>query len=122
MKKVEIGEVVEGKISGIQQYGAFVRLENGEEGLIHVSEVREGYIAKIGEEFSVGQLVKVKVIDIDPYNGQISLSTRALQPSKMRRERRHFWTSKSVKIGFKGCEEELKKEIEKRVAKSKRIG
>lgn len=114
LKKVEIGEVIEGVIVGIQQYGAFVRLKNNEEGLIHVSEVKEGYVKKIGNEFRVGQKVRVKVMDIDPYNEQISLSTRALQASTLRKEKRHFWTSRSVKLGFKGCKEELEKEIEKR--------
>ena len=114
MKKVKIGDTIEGKIIGIQQYGVFVRLKNGEEGLVHVSEIKEEYVEEIGKEFLVGQKVKVKVIDIDPYNEQLSLSTRALQKSKIRKEYKHFWTSKSVKIGFKPCREELVKELEKR--------
>lgn len=78
--QVKIGDIVHGKISGIQQYGIFVRLDSKVEGLIHISEIHGGYVKDIGREYQVGETIKVQVIDIDPYSNQISLSRRAVLP------------------------------------------
>ena len=72
----KIGMVINGKITGIQPYGAFVSLDNNQQGLIHVSEVKHGFIKNIADELEVGQKVTVKVIDIDEYTQKISLSLR----------------------------------------------
>ena len=66
--QVKIGDIVHGKISGIQQYGIFVRLDSKVEGLIHISEIHGGYVKDIGREYQVGETIKVQVIDIDPYS------------------------------------------------------
>ncbi|MDE6546770.1 MAG: S1 RNA-binding domain-containing protein, partial [Lactobacillus sp.] len=100
--QVKIGDIVDGKISGIQQYGIFVRLDSKREGLIHISEIHGGFVKDIGREYQVGENIKVQVIDIDPYSNQISLSRRAVLPEvkEARKKRVHFWTSKRVKKGF----------------------
>ncbi|MBF0845690.1 S1 RNA-binding domain-containing protein, partial [Streptococcus danieliae] len=54
---MRIGEKYKGVVSGIQPYGAFVELENGNTGLIHISEIRTGFIENIGELLSVGQSI-----------------------------------------------------------------
>ncbi|MEG2709171.1 MAG: S1 RNA-binding domain-containing protein, partial [Vagococcus sp.] len=56
----KIGMVINGKITGIQPYGAFVSLDNNQQGLIHVSEVKHGFIKNIADELEVGQKVTVK--------------------------------------------------------------
>ncbi|MBD5429948.1 CvfD/Ygs/GSP13 family RNA-binding post-transcriptional regulator [Lactobacillus sp.] len=110
---LKIGDIVEGKINGIQQYGIFVKLNSEKEGLVHISEVHGGYVEDIGHEFKVGEKIKVMILDIDPYNGQISLSHRAVLPpvKEARKKHLHFWTSKRAKLGFEICEDELKKQI-----------
>lgn len=112
--QVKIGDIVDGKISGIQQYGIFVRLDNKVEGLIHISEIHGGFVKDIGREYQVGETIKVQVIDIDPYSNQISLSRRAVLPEveAARKKRVHFWTSKRVKKGFSPLKEVLSKQIE----------
>lgn len=112
--QVKIGDIVNGKISGIQQYGIFVRLDNKVEGLIHISEIHGGFVKDIGREYQVGETIKVQVIDIDPYSNQISLSRRAVLPEveEARKKRVHFWTSKRVKKGFSPLKEALSKQIE----------
>ena len=57
--QVKIGDIVHGKISGIQQYGIFVRLDSQIEGLIHISEIHGGYVKDIGREYQVGETIKV---------------------------------------------------------------
>lgn len=77
--RYKIGEVLQGKISGIQPYGAFVTLDEETQGLIHISEIRHGYVSKIDDYVKVDEMVDVMVLDIDEYSQQISLSLRALQ-------------------------------------------
>ena len=112
--QVKIGDIVHGKISGIQQYGIFVKLDSQIEGLIHISEIHGGYVKDIGREYQVGETIKVQVIDIDPYSNQISLSRRAVLPEaeEARKKIVHFWTSKRAKKGFMPLKEVLNKQIQ----------
>lgn len=75
-----IGQVITGKISGIQPYGIFVELSEGNQGLIHISEIDNTFITDIDKQFSVGDKVTVKIIDIDEYTEKMSLSLRAMNP------------------------------------------
>lgn len=72
--QMEVGSVVEGKVTGIAAFGAFVELENGKTGLVHISEVASEYVNDINEHLKEGQAVKVKIIGLD--NGKISLSIK----------------------------------------------
>ena len=78
----KIGQIIEGKVTGIQPYGAFVSLDNETQGLIHVSEVQSGYTKNIHSLLKVGQPVTVQIIDIDEYSKKISLSLRTLEKTK----------------------------------------
>jgi general stress protein 13 len=79
MSKIEVGSVLEGKVTGIQPYGAFVALDEEKQGLVHISEVAHGFVKDINEYLSVGKEVQVKVLSVDEANGKISLSIRATQ-------------------------------------------
>ena len=70
---MKIGDKLKGKITGIKPYGAFVQLENGSIGLIHISEIKTGYIDNIYQTLSVGQEVLVQVVDYDEYSQKASL-------------------------------------------------
>ena len=71
----EVGAILEGKVTGITKFGAFVGLEGGKSGLVHISEVANAYVNDINEFLAVGQQVKVKVVGIAP-DGKISLSIK----------------------------------------------
>ena len=76
----EVGDSVEGKVSGITGFGAFIDLPGGKTGLVHISEVARNYVKDINEHLTVGQEVRVKVLTMDP-NGKISLSIKkAVEP------------------------------------------
>ncbi|MCR4436476.1 MAG: S1 RNA-binding domain-containing protein [Clostridiales bacterium] len=72
---VEVGKVIEGKVSGITNFGAFVQLPDGKTGLVHISEIAEEYVRDIKAHLKENQQVKVKVISVDN-NGKISLSIK----------------------------------------------
>ncbi len=78
--QVEVGKVVEGKVSGITSFGAFIQLPEGKTGLVHISEVAEEYVKDVNSHLKESQIVKVKVLSVDT-NGKISLSIKkALEP------------------------------------------
>lgn len=73
---LSVGTVVEGTVESIQPYGAFVTLENGISGLIHISQISEKRIKSPSAVLSIGQTIKAKIISIN--NGKIGLSIKAL--------------------------------------------
>lgn len=77
---LKVGNVVEGEITGITNFGAFVKLDKGQTGLVHISEVSHDYVSKIDDYLKVGDKVKVKILSLD--NGKISLSIRQARPKK----------------------------------------
>jgi general stress protein 13 len=77
--KIEVDQIIEGKVTGIQPYGAFVALNDEVQGLVHISEVTHGYVKDINEHLTVGDDVNVKVLNIDEKNNKVSLSIRATE-------------------------------------------
>mgnify|MGYP002249499861 CR=1 FL=1 len=77
-KNYEVGSVVEAKIVSLTQFGAFAQIIPGVDGLIHISQIADHRIDKPGDVLSEGQMVDVKIIDIDYDNKKVSLSIRAL--------------------------------------------
>ena len=84
---LEVGAVVDGTVSRITPYGAFLTLEGGKVGLVHISEVDRNYVKDVHEHLREGDVVKVKVIAIKE-DGKIDLSIKALQDPAPPRTRR----------------------------------
>ena len=82
-----VGSIVQGKVTGITKFGAFVSLPGGKSGLVHISEIAYAYVTEVSEHLQVGQEVKVKVIGIDE-SGRINLSIKKALPPPPRREDR----------------------------------
>ena len=72
---LEVGACVEGKVTGITKFGAFVELEDGRTGMVHISEVAPTYVSEIRDHVTENQQVKVKVLSIGE-DGKISLSIK----------------------------------------------
>lgn len=85
--QIEEGAIVSGKVTGLTDFGAFVELEGGKTGMIHISEVAPNYVKDIKEHLTVGQEVKAKVLTISP-EGKISLSIKKLSDCPVEREQR----------------------------------
>lgn len=108
--ELTVGQIVEGKITGITAFGVFLDIGDGKSGLVHISEVSRTYINDLNEVVKVGDQVKAKILNIGD-DGKISLSIkRATEPEKRepkeRRERRpasppkpdnsYVWTPKKT--------------------------
>lgn len=76
---LEVGAIVEGEVSGITNFGAFVQLPEGKIGLIHISEVSNVYVKDVHDFLKEHDKVKVKVLSIDE-RGKIGLSIKQLTP------------------------------------------
>ncbi|MDR0199421.1 MAG: S1 RNA-binding domain-containing protein [Streptococcaceae bacterium] len=102
-----IGDVFNAEIIGLQKYGAFVKFDGDKKGLVHISELRSGFVKDIHEEVKMGNKLKVQVIDIDEYSGRVSLSARTLEehPQTHRATRKHFFTDHRIEIGFAPLDE-----------------
>ncbi|MBF8438195.1 S1 RNA-binding domain-containing protein [Halanaerobiaceae bacterium Z-7014] len=82
---IEVGTTVEGKVTGITNFGAFVELPGGETGLVHISEVANTYVKDITNYLKEDETVKVKVINIDD-DGKIGLSIKQLKDPADRKD------------------------------------
>ncbi len=76
---VEVGDVVEGKIVNLLDFGAFIRLEEGVDGLLHVSQISKEHVEKPSDVLNIGDKIRVKVIDINYEDRRISLSKKDLE-------------------------------------------
>ena len=77
---LSVGAIVNGKVTGITNFGAFVETEDGSRGMIHISEVSRSYVEDIKSVLKVGQAVKVKVISVAD-DGKVALSLKQLEKS-----------------------------------------
>ena len=83
--QLEVGAVVEGKVTGITKFGAFVELPGGKTGMVHISEVAPTYVKEIRDFVTENQTVKVKILSIGE-DGKVSLSMKkAMDPAPGRR-------------------------------------
>ena len=73
--QLEVGKIVSGKVTGITNFGAFVQMEGGKTGLVHISEVALSFVKNISEFLKEGNEVKVKILSVDD-NGKVSLSIK----------------------------------------------
>jgi polyribonucleotide nucleotidyltransferase len=76
-EEVKVGQIYTGKVVSMKDFGAFIELAPGTDGMCHISELAEGYIKSVGEVVKMGDLVKVKVIQVDE-QGRIKLSRKAV--------------------------------------------
>ncbi|MBL0386650.1 S1 RNA-binding domain-containing protein [Tumebacillus sp. ITR2] len=75
---ITVGSVVEGKVTGIKSFGAFVEVAEGQTGLVHISQVSHTFVNDINDVLKVGDVVQVKVLNVE--GGKISLSIKETQP------------------------------------------
>ncbi len=85
-EKYQVGDVLEGKVVQIKEYGAFVELEAGLDGLVHISEIANKRVENVFDELKVGEIVNVKIMEIDPDKRRISLSIKATLPAEAEAE------------------------------------
>lgn len=82
---IQVGDTVEGTVTGITKFGAFVELPEGDTGLVHISEVANSYVKDISNYLKKDEKIKVKVINIDD-DGKIGLSIKQLKDPDDRKD------------------------------------
>jgi S1 RNA binding domain protein len=125
--QLEVGAVLEGKVTGITKFGVFVELPEGKTGMVHISEVATAYVKEIREHITENQIVKVKVLGIDN-EGRISLSIKraiiqARPPRPESRTGGSGWTPKSNdnKVSFEDMMSKFKQTSDEKMSDLKKV-
>lgn len=103
------GDITKANVTDIKPYGAFVSLDNKYSGLIHISEITDGYVRNINDFIKVGDVLEAKIIDIDEKKHQVKLSTKETLTKNFRIK------IKETKLGFKPLKENLDMWIDKKI-------
>ncbi len=130
--QLEVGSIVEGKVTGFTSFGAFVDLDGGKKGMVHISEVSTEFVKDIKDHLKIGQQVKVKIISISE-EGKISLSIRKAveqpkqprqRPSQPRRSSANVWqgnkTTDNQPQSFESMMAKFKQESDEKMSDLKR--
>ncbi|MBQ3142841.1 MAG: S1 RNA-binding domain-containing protein [Bacilli bacterium] len=78
MSNVKIGDTIKGQVTGITKYGVFVSLNDAYSGMVHISEVSDKFVSDLDKKFNIGDIISVKVLDIDEDKMQVKLSIKEL--------------------------------------------
>jgi len=116
----KIGDIVTATVTGLQPYGVFASLDEETQGLIHISEIKHGYVEDVKELFEVGEDIETMILDIDEFDGRISLSLRSLQktdqhPFSNRKKNPRY--GKESGTGFASIEKKLSDWMDKAMSR-----
>ena len=109
---MEAGSIVEGKVTRITNFGAFVELEDGKVGLIHISEVADVYVNDVRDFLNEGDSVQVKVINVD--GNKIALSLKQAKPKPPEQDGQSF---RNRRGNFRGSPRQLSASFEDKLSK-----
>ncbi len=138
--QVQMGEIYSGKVTGVKKFGAFVRLECGVTGMVHISEVSNSYVQELGDVLSEGQEIKVKVVNV-AQDGKVALSykqaqenvqveepprqRRPQQPRQQRADSGRVWQPKEPKptsdLSFEDMMSRFKTQSEEKISDLRRV-
>ncbi|MCH5179682.1 MAG: glucose-6-phosphate isomerase [Erysipelotrichales bacterium] len=102
-------DIVIGKVTGIQNYGAFVMFDNGQTGLIHISEISSKFVKNIEDYVKIGEKVRVKVLGIEEKNNYLKLSLKALNDRERQKIKNPLIFNKPKRIKISNSEDDFKK-------------
>ena len=109
MKKYKEGDIVSAKISAIEKYGAFASLDEDYSGLIHISEISDGFVKDINDYINLGETISAKIIEVDDESCHVKLSIKNIKSKPKQRNRRNI---EEVGSGFGILRENLEDWIE----------
>lgn len=114
--QLEIGTILEGKVTGITNFGAFVELPNCKKGMVHISEVSNTFVKDINDHVKIGDTVKVRVININE-KGEIALSIKKAV-EQQQQVKRPFNSSSNRKnnANFAGLERKSEKRAQQPIS------
>lgn len=123
---LEVGSIVEGKVTGIKKFGAFVELSDGTTGMVHISEVSNEYIKELTDVLTEGQTVNVKVMGVSP-EGKVALSIKkTIERPKPRADVGRTWQPRQTaapqgEVSFEDMMSQFKTRSEEKISDLKRV-
>ena len=112
MLKYEKGKIVTGQVTGIEKYGIFISLDEFYSGLIHISEISDGFVKNINDYVEIGETIKAKVVETDEDNYHVKLSIKNLNYKIKRRKNEPLV---ETKLGFYPLQKHLNLWINKKL-------
>jgi len=76
MKKIKKGSIIQGQVTGIEKYGIFVNIDSFYNGLIHISEISDGFVRNVNDYINIGETIFAKVLEVDEEHLQVKLSIK----------------------------------------------
>lgn len=116
---ISVGAILEGVVTGITPFGAFVELPGGVTGLVHISEVADAYVKNVSDYLKEQDRVKVKVINIDP-KGKVGLSIKQANPKEFKGGGRRDKKPPISQVSFEDKLAKFLKESDERLLEYKR--
>lgn len=104
MLKYEKGKIVTGQVTGIEKYGIFVNLEQSYSGLIHISEISDDFVKNINDYVSIGETIRVKVVETDEESLHVKLSIKNINYRNVKKNNNKL---QEVSRGFTPLEEKM---------------
>lgn len=104
MLKYEKGKIVTGQVTGIEKYGIFVSLDEFYSGLIHISEISDGFVKNTGDYVDIGDTIRARIVEVDSETYHVKLSIKNLNYKTNKYPRKKL---KEVSRGFEPLEENL---------------
>lgn len=117
--QIEIGSEVEGKVTGIAPFGAFVELSEGKVGLVHISQISETYVTDISKHLSVGDVIKVKVLGMTK-DGKYDLSIKQVGKVEVKARKKRVAKDKLMPGSFEDKVTQFLKQSEDKLVDLKR--
>ena len=104
MKDYKIGDIVKGKVTGIEDYGIFLLVDDDVTGLIHISEISDSFVRNVADYAEIGEIVKAEVIEYDEINRKLKLSIKNEACSKKNNKCKPIIETEN---GFNGLSKQL---------------
>lgn len=113
MQKYEPGKTVIGQVTGIEKYGIFISLDEFYSGLIHISEISDGFVKNIKDYVNIGETIRARVVETDEDNYHVKLSIKNIN---YKIKKKNYVPLKETKMGFNLLEENLPIWIENKLS------
>lgn len=115
MKEIKEGKIVVGEITGITEYGIFVKVDSEYTGMIHISEISDNYIEDIAKLYVLGETLETRIIEVDHEKKQLKLTIKEFNKKNKRNK-----TLKEEGRGFEPLKEKLNFWIEEKLSELKK--
>jgi len=119
---VGAGEILEGRVTGLTKFGAFVSLPGNQSGMVHISEISADYVNEISDHLSENQIVRVKVLGVDR-SGRLSLSIKQTDKFANKSNRLDEWRPRqTANTDFEDMMSKFKQDSEEKISRLKKGG